>query len=74
MERAGGIVKLMLIKLVHDLKLVGRQAMRMGAWACFAAKNRLLNKAGVSPMQVVTGRTVSVPASLLEPITNEKFQ
>ena len=61
-ERHGAVVKLMMMRVIHsqleDIKMV--------ASACFAAKNRLCNRMGLSPLQAITGRNTAVPASLMD--------
>eukprot|EP00434_Breviolum_minutum_P017051 symbB.v1.2.015044.t1/scaffold1112.1/size147309/2 len=65
-ERHGGIVKLMMMRVVATQQVVGLDGMKMVATACFAAKNRLANRMGLSPQQAVTGRNTSVPMSIMD--------
>ena len=53
-ERHGAIIKLMMMKMVKGLGLNGVAEMRRAAASAFSAKNRTLNKGGVSPLQVGT--------------------
>ncbi|OLP94024.1 EF-hand domain-containing protein 1 [Symbiodinium microadriaticum] len=50
-ERHGAIVKLMIMRMAKALSLKGLDGMRQAALAAFSAKNRLMNKGGVSPIQ-----------------------
>ena len=65
-ERHGGIVKLMMMRVVATQQVVGLDGMKMVATACFAAKNRLANRMTLSPQQAVTGRNTSVPMSIMD--------
>ena len=65
-ERHGGIVKLMMMRVVATQQVSGLDGMKMVATACFAAKNRLANRMGLSPQQAVTGRNTSVPMSIMD--------
>ncbi|CAE7461836.1 unnamed protein product [Symbiodinium necroappetens] len=73
-ERHGAIVKLMMMKMVKALNLKGAAEMRRAAASAFAAKNRTLNKGGVSPLQAVTGRNSMVPGSLMEQLASSKMR
>ena len=64
-ERHGAIVKLMIMRMAKALSLKGLDSMRQAALAAFSAKNRLMNKGGVSPIQAVTGRSSPLPGSLM---------
>ena len=66
-ERHGAIVKLMMMRMVAAMNLSGLVAMRQAALAAFSAKNRTCNKGGLSPMQAVTGRSTTIPGSLIQP-------
>ena len=52
-ERHGAIVKLMMMRMVAAMQLTCQVALRQACLAAFAAKNRTVNKGGVSPMQAV---------------------
>ncbi|CAE7802348.1 RE1 [Symbiodinium necroappetens] len=73
-ERHGAIVKLMMMKMVKGLNLKGVAEMRRAAGAAFAAKNRTLNKGGVSPLQAVTGRNSMVPGSIMEQLASGRMR
>ena len=53
-ERHGAVLKLMMMKMVKGMGLRGLKDMRHALLAAVAAKNRTLNRGGVSPMQAVT--------------------
>ena len=65
-ERHGAIVKLMMMRVIHAQQIRGLELIRLAATACFAAKNRLSNKMGLSPLQAVTGRNTTLPHSVME--------
>ena len=65
-ERHGAIVKLMLMRVIHSQQIRGLEQVRLATTACFAAKNRLSNKMGLSPLQAVTGRNTNLPQSVME--------
>ena len=67
-ERHGAIIKLMMMRMVTAMGLTGMVPMRQACLAAFAAKNRTVNKGGVSPMQAVTGRSTCLPGSLMQQI------
>ena len=73
-ERHGGILKLMLLKMLKGLNLDGLDDMRTAVTAACAAKNRLCNHGGVSPLQAVTGRNSLIPASLMTQICSGKMK
>ena len=54
--------------MVAAMQLTGQVALRQACLAAFAAKNRTVNKGGVSPMQAVTGRSATIPGSLIQQI------
>ena len=65
-ERHGVIVKLMLMRVVHAQQIRGLDLLKLATTACFAAKNRLSNKLGMTPLQAVTGRNTTLPHSVME--------
>ena len=73
-ERHGSILKLMMMKMTREKNIVGKEEMRMAASAACAAKNRLCNHGGVSPLQAVTGRNAVLPASLMTQICSGKMR
>ena len=73
-ERHGSILKLMMMKMTREKNIVGKEDMRMAASAACAAKNRLCNHGGVSPLQAVTGRNAVLPASLMTQICSGKMR
>ena len=70
----GRSFKLMMMKMVKGLNLKGAAEMRRAAGAAFAAKNRTLNKGGVSPLQAVTGRNSMVPGSIMEQLASGRMR
>lgn len=73
-ERHGSILKLMLLKMMRGMSLDGCDDMRMAVTAACAAKNRLCNHGGISPLQAVTGRNAVIPASLMTQICSGKMK
>ncbi|CAE7903518.1 TY4B-J, partial [Symbiodinium necroappetens] len=75
-ERHGAVLKLMVMKVVKGMGLKGLKDMRHALLASVAAKNRTLNRGGVSPMQAVTGRSTMIPGSLMQQLASGrvKFQ
>ena len=69
-ERHGGILKLMMMRVVEAQQAEGLQTMRLVATACLGAKNRMVNKLGLSPLQAVTGRNTSIPTSLVDQVAS----
>ena len=65
-ERHGAIVKLMLMRVIATLQISGSEDMKLAVSSCFSAKNRMCNRMGMSPMQAVTGKNTTVPASVME--------
>lgn len=65
-ERHGAVVKLMMMRVIHSQQAQGLEEVKMVASACFAAKNRLCNRMGLSPLQAITGRNTAVPASIMD--------
>ena len=73
-ERHGAILKIMIMKMVQSHSLRGIDDMRVAAGAAVAAKNRLTNLGGASPLQAVTGRDTMIPASLMTQICSGKMK
>eukprot|EP00435_Cladocopium_sp_Y103_P044148 s1245_g12.t1 len=73
-ERHGGILKLMLLKMLKGMNLEGLDDMRMAVTAACTAKNRLCNHGGISPLQAVTGRNSLIPASLMTQICSGRMK
>ena len=68
-ERHGAILKLMIMKIVQSLRIDNLEEMTWAMTSAVASKNRLVNDAGISPLQAVTGRNAPLPASLLAQIS-----
>ena len=73
-ERHGAILKVMIMKMVKSHTLNGIDEVRMAVTAACAAKNRLLNHGGVSPMQAVTGKNLMIPTSLMDQIASGRMK
>lgn len=75
-ERHGAILKVMLMKMVAELRLNLLGEMQGATAAAVAAKNRIVGASGISPIQAVTGRSTSIPTSLLSQLVsgNVKFK
>ena len=73
-ERHGAVVKLMMMRMIKAMDLKGLDDLRQSAWACFGAKNRTCNRAGVTPMQAVTGRNTLLPGSLMNQLASGKVR
>eukprot|EP00435_Cladocopium_sp_Y103_P012273 s3261_g3.t1 len=64
-ERHGAVLKVIVMKMVAELRLDSLGEMQGAVTAAVAAKNRIVGASGISPMQAVTGRSTPIPASLL---------
>lgn len=73
-ERHGAVVKLMMMRVIASQQAAGLDDMKLVATACFTAKNRMANRSGLSPMQAVTGKNTTIPASIMEQITSGKLR
>ena len=73
-ERHGAILKIMIMKMVQSHSLRGLDDIRMAAGAAVAAKNRLTNNGGTTPLQAVTGKETMIPASLMTQICSGKMK
>ena len=69
-ERHGAIIKLMMMRVIHAQNVVGLEDVKLVATACFAAKNRMSNRMGLSPLQAITGRNTSMPHSVMEQLAS----
>ena len=67
-ERHGGLLKLMMLKVVHELVFTSEPDLRYALAMCVQAKNRLMRRCGKSPIQVVQGRDEPLPSSLVAQI------
>eukprot|EP00974_Lingulodinium_polyedra_P003609 339586-Lingulodinium_polyedra.AAC.1 len=63
-ERHGAVAKLMLIKVIAELSLVEEWELRYAVTMVFAAKNRMIRRAGWSLVQVVLGVDRTLPPGL----------
>ena len=73
-ERHGSILKLMVMKMTKSHNLAGLDEIRMAVTSACAAKNRLVNHGGVSPMQAVTGRQALLPSSLMDQLCSGRMR
>lgn len=73
-ERHGAVLKIMMMKTITATKIDSLEEMHHALTATVAAKNRLMNTAGVSPLQAVTGRNSPLPGSLLAQISSGKIR
>eukprot|EP00435_Cladocopium_sp_Y103_P025154 s849_g6.t1 len=73
-ERHGAILKIMMMKVIVELQVDCLRDMQTALTSCLAAKNRLINGAGVAPIQAVTGRNSPLPGSLMAQITSGKVR
>ena len=64
-ERHGAILKLMFLRIIHELTLKKEWELKYGLAMVVQAKNRLMRRCGMSPIQVVQGRDEVLPSSLL---------
>lgn len=69
-ERHGAILKLMVLRVIHELSLTKEHELRLAVSMCCQAKNRLLRKCGHSPLQVVQGRDIVVPSALVQQVAD----
>ena len=73
-ERHGAILKLILLKMVHELVLNKETSLSYALAMAVQAKNRLSRRCGKSPIQVVQGRDQVIPSSLVEQIDRAEVQ
>ena len=73
-ERHGAILKLMVLRSVHELSVSKESELKLTVAMCCQAKNRLLRKCGRSPLQVVQGRDVVVPSALVQQIADGEIK
>ena len=73
-ERHGAIVKLMVLRMIHELTLKKEWELRYALAMAIQAKNRLLRRCGKSPLQVVQGRDNVIPSALLEQVGNAEVK
>ena len=55
-ERHGAVLKLMILRMIHELSLCTDKELRFAVAMACQAKNRLLRKCGRSPIQVTQGQ------------------
>ena len=67
-ERHGAILKLIFLRMIHELALNKENALESALAMAVQAKNRLMRRCGKSPLQVVQGRDHVIPSSLLEQV------
>lgn len=65
-ERAGGVWKSTLRKMVWSEQLAGREDMMIATGAVNWARNNLARRSGFSPAQWVLGRSIRLPADVCE--------
>lgn len=65
-ERAGGLWKAMLRKMVWSQQIAGQDDMLLATGAVNTARNALTRKSGFSPQQWVLGRSLRLPADLMD--------
>lgn len=73
-ERHGSILKLIILRMVHELVLNKEAHLRYALAMAIQAKNRLSRRCGKSPLQVVQGRDQVIPSSLLEQVDRGEIQ
>ena len=67
-ERHGAILKLIFLRMIHELVLNKESSLSYALAMAVQAKNRLMRRCGKSPIQVVQGRDQVAPSSLLEQV------
>ena len=67
-ERHGAVLKLMILRMIHELSLCTDKELRFAVAMACQAKNRLLRKCGRSPIQVTQGQDQVIPSSLLQQV------
>ena len=73
-ERHGAIIKLMMLRMIHELTLKKEWELRYALAMAVQAKNRLLRRCGKSPIQVVQGRDDVIPSALLEQVSKAEVK
>eukprot|EP00438_Fugacium_kawagutii_P006229 Skav208378 [mRNA] locus=scaffold3508:51885:54965:+ [translate_table: standard] len=73
-ERHGAVLKLMILRMIHELSVCTEKELRIAVAMACQAKNRLLRKCGRSPIQVTQGQDQVVPSSLLQQVADGEMK
>jgi hypothetical protein len=73
-ERHGALVKIIMMKIITALRIETMEEMKWTLTYALAAKNRMCNAGGMSPLQAVTGRNSPLPASLMAQLYRGKMK
>ena len=73
-ERHGALVKIIMMKIITALRIETMEEMKWTLTYALAAKNRMCNAGGMSPLQAVTGRNSPLPASLMAQLYSGKMK
>ena len=73
-ERHGAVLKLLAMKTIHAVAAQGYSATKECVVAAAAARNRQARVSGFSPAQIVLGKDVAIPSSLLDQLEKGHFR
>ena len=73
-ERHGAILKLLVMKTIYAVTAKGYSETKECVVAATAARNRQARISGFSPTQIVLGKDVAIPSSLLEQLHKGHFK
>ena len=73
-ERHGAVLKLLVMKTVYSTSAKGYSETKECVMAATAARNRQAIISGFSPTQIVLGKDVAIPSSLLEQLHKGHFK
>ena len=73
-ERHGAVLKLLVMKTVHATTAKGYHETKECLIAAVAARNRQTRVGGFSPVQIVLGKDLAIPSSILDQIGRGHFK
>eukprot|EP00435_Cladocopium_sp_Y103_P046235 s919_g13.t1 len=74
-ERHGAVLKVLLMKVIKEVTLVGLEELQMAVVQVTAARNRQARVSGFSPVQLVFGKDCSMPQNLMDTLAGHmQFQ
>ncbi|CAE7879281.1 unnamed protein product [Symbiodinium sp. KB8] len=73
-ERHGAVLKLLVMKTIKSTTAKGYSETKECVLASVAARNRQMRVGGFSPAQIVLGKDVAIPSSLLQQLSSGHFR
>eukprot|EP00435_Cladocopium_sp_Y103_P008686 s1575_g2.t1 len=70
-ERHGAVLKVMLMKVIKELTVIGLEEVQTAVVSVTAARNRQARVAGFSPVQLVFGKDTSIPSNLMDAMAGQ---